>query len=644
MDVLLDSPGLTIGVALAAGMVAHVVARHLRMPSIVLLLLTGVLLGPEMAGLVRPESLDEALLYLVGMAVAVILFEGGLNLSVHQLQGQARPLRRLVTVGVVVAAGGGALASHLLMGWSWQLSVPFGALLVVTGPTVVQPVLRRISVRRDLATILEGEAVFVDGIGAVLAVVALEIELATGAAEAATDLLTLPGRFAVGIAIGVLGGLLIGLLLRSERLVSEELKNALSLAFVVALFEISETLFGESGIVAAAVSGLVVGNMRTGVDEELKAFKEQLTVVLLGLLFVLLAATVQLDDIVGLGWRGAATVAAMMLVVRPLSVGASLLGTEVSMRERAFVAWLAPRGVVAAAVASLFAQRLARQEVPGSLEFQALVFLVIAVTVVVQGGLAGQVASLLGVRERDRRGYAIAGANPIGRALARMLQQVNEDVVLLDSSAPECRLAEEEGLAVVQGDARSEESLSAAGVLLRAGMVALTPNPTVNLEVVQAARGDFGIERSAVALSRLYGGLEEAQVHEAGAGILFGRPIDLEFWSHAFRTGAVDVSLWRFAGEPEDRAPGPGGGEWRERSDRGFLPMVLKRNGTSEPVTDRLEFRAGDEVYFAWPYAAGSEAGRWLSERGWRPASESDEVSSVDASADGPAGGGRHPS
>lgn len=622
MDVLLDSPGLTIGLALAAGMVAHVVARHLRIPGIVLLLLAGVLLGPEVAGLIRPESLDGALLYLVGMAVAVILFEGGLNLSILQLRGQAKPLRRLVTVGVAVAAVAGALAAHFLMGWSWQLSVPFGALLVVTGPTVVQPVLRRVSIRRNLATVLEGEAVFVDGIGAILAIVALEIELATGAAEAATDLLTLPVRLALGVSIGVAGGLLVGALLRSERWVPEGLENALTLAFVVALFEISETLMGESGIVAAAVAGLVVGNMETGVDEELKAFKEQLTVLLLGLLFVLLAATVRLEDVVALGWPGVATVVAMMLVVRPLSVGLGLLGTDLTLRERAFVAWLAPRGVVAAAVASLFAQRLAQQEVPGSLEFQALVFLVIATTVVVQGGLAGPVASFLGVRERERKGFAIVGANPLGRAVARTLGDAGEEVVLIDTSESEGRRARRDGLTVVQGDARRDESLLAAELPRRRGTVAVTPNPSVNLHVIGVARTRHGVERAAVVLSRLHGGTDEAQVHDAGAGILFGHPVDVEFWSHEFRTGAADVSRWRFERDAGEGAPGPGGGAWRERADLQVLPIVLIREGRVEPVTDRLEFRPGDEVYFAWPYAAGAAAGRWLGERGWVPVPE----------------------
>lgn len=624
METIFYSPGLTVGLALAVGMLVQVVARHMRMPSIVLLLLAGVLLGPELAGVVQPESLDGALLYLVGMAVAVILFEGGLNLSFQQLRGQALPLRRLVTVGITVAGIGGALASHWLMGWSWQLSVPFGALLVVTGPTVVQPVLRRIRVRRNLSTILEGEAVFADGIGAVLAIVALEIELSSGISQRATDLLGLPARLAFGTVVGVLGGLLIGTLLRSERAVPKGLENALSLAIVVAIFEVSDTFMTESGIVAAAAAGLVVGNTRTRVDAELKEFKEQLTMLLLGLIFVLLAALVELDHVLGLGWRGVATVAAMMLVVRPVSASLSLMGTALSWKERAFVAWMAPRGVVAAAVASLFAQRLAQQGVPGSAEFQALVFLVIATTVLVQGGLAGPVASLLGVREDKLSGYVIVGANPVGRALARALVEAgDEDVVMVDTSVAECRRARREGLQLVEGDARRESTLESVGLPGRRGLVALTPNPSLNLEIVELARDQFGVEQTAVALSRLYGGLEEAAVHERGAGILFGQPIDVELWTHAFRTGELDFSRWRFSGGEGDEAPGPGGGVWRERSKAELLPLLLVRDGVSEPVTDRQEFQPGDEVYFAWTYEAGAHAGEWLQARGWSPVAES---------------------
>jgi NhaP-type Na+/H+ or K+/H+ antiporter len=368
MEAALENPVLTVALALAAGMIAHVAARHLQVPGIVLLLLTGVLLGPEVAGVVRPETMGRSLLDLVGMAVAVILFEGGLNLSVHRLRGEAVPLRRLITVGALTTAAMASGAAYLIMGWPWELVVPFGALLVVTGPTVVQPVLRRVPVRRSLATVLEGEAVFIDAIGAILAVVALEFVLATGAVEAATDLLAFPARFGIGLGLGVAGGLVVGLLLRTEGLVPEGLENVLALAFVLAFFEVSEAVMAETGIMTAAVAGLVVGNMETGVAQELKEFKEQLTVLMLGLIFVLLAATVRLEDVLGLGWRGVATVAVIMFLIRPLSVAISTVGTDLDMRERAFLAWLAPRGVVAAAVAALFAQSLGEVGVAGAPE------------------------------------------------------------------------------------------------------------------------------------------------------------------------------------------------------------------------------------------------------------------------------------
>ncbi len=622
MEAALENPVLTIALALAAGMIAHVAARHLQVPGIVLLLLTGVLLGPEVAGVVRPETMGRSLLDLVGMAVAIILFEGGLNLSVHRLRGEAVPLRRLITVGVLITAAAASGTAYLIMGWPWELVVPFGALLVVTGPTVVQPVLRRVPVQRNLATILEGEAVFIDAIGAILAVVALEFVLATGAVEAATDLLALPARFGIGVGLGVSGGLVVGFLLRTDGLVPEGLENVLALAFVLAFFEVSEAVMAETGIMTAAVAGLVVGNMETGVAQELKEFKEQLTVLMLGLIFVLLAATVRLEDVVGLGWRGVATVTVIMFLIRPLSVAISTVGTDLDMRERAFLAWLAPRGVVAAAVAALFAQSLGEVGVPGAPELQALVFLVIAVTVVVQGGLAGVVASALGVRRPESQGYAVVGANPIGRALAHALEQMGTEVVVMDTSESECTRARREGLEVVEGSATDEECLLKADLPGRRGLVAVTPNPSVNLRVVKLAKSRFDLEQVAVGLSRLYGGLEEAQVHEAGAGLLCGEPLDMEFWSHEFREGSVDISRWRFLGGTGHGAPGPGGEAWRDRDGTELLPLVMIRDEQAAPVTDRIEFRAGDEVYFVWPYTGGGRAGRWLSAHGWEPVSE----------------------
>lgn len=610
------APALTVACALAAGMLAQVAARHMQVPGIVLLLLVGVLLGPEVAGVVRPESLGGALEVLVGMSVAVILFEGGLNLNIERLRQEATTIRRLITVGAVITAVGGALASRFLMGWPWELAVPFGTLVVVTGPTVINPILRRIRVRPNVSTILEGEGVLIDALGAVAAVVALEVVLATTAAEAATGLLAgLPGRLLVGLGVGLGGGFALGWILRKERMVPEGLENIFTLSLVLALFEGSEAILPETGVMTAAVAGMVVGNMDTGVHDELKEFKEQLTVLLIGLLFVLLAATVRLEDVVGLGWAGAATVAVLVLVVRPLNVMVSTAGSELTGRERAFLAWLAPRGIVAAAVASLFARWLAEEGIAGGAELQAMVFLVIAVTVVVQGGLGGLVASALGVRRESDEGWVVVGANPLGRAVARVLAADGEEVVVVDSSAPEIQSAEREGLRAVFGSASEARTLQRAETDVRRGLVAVTPNQAVNLLAASTAREEFGTARLAVGLNSRMREIREAQVGRAGAGVLFGEPVDLEFWIHEFRHGNLDVGRWRYEspeGEPAERAVSP-------RSGASVLPLAVVREGRPEPVDDRTRFRERDEVYFAWPYAGGERAGAWLAGNGWQP-------------------------
>ena len=625
----LIGPGLTVAVALAAGMVFQVAARHLQVPGIVLLLLAGVILGPEVLGVVRPESLGHALEIVIGMCVAVILFEGGLNLSVDRLRREVVTLRRLVTVGAVITALGGTLAGRYIMGWSWQLAVPFGTLVVVTGPTVVQPILRRVRLRSQLETILEGEAVLIDALGAIAAVVALEVVLATSAAEAATGVAGLPGRLLLGAGLGVGGGLAVGTVVKLQDVVPEGLESVFVLSLVLALFEISETILPESGIMTAAMAGITVGNMSTGIQEELKEFKEQLTIMLLGLLFVLLAATVEIADVLALGWPGVLTVLVLMFVVRPADVAISTAGSDLSMQERAFLAWLAPRGIVAAAVASLFGQWLEEAGFQGGAQLQALVFMVIAVTVLVQGGLAGVAASLLGVRRETDQGWIVVGANALGRALAKVLRVVGEEIVMVDSSAPNCQQAEDEGLPVVFGNATEDRTLKRARIPVRRGLVAVTGNEAVNLLVGASARDDFSVPSVSVALSRRTREVRGDRVDRVGLGVLFGEHTDLEFWNHEFLHGNVDLGCWRYEGDEE------GGDADDSEMVKGavtvpevdLLPMVLIRDGEVSPVDHRTAVEAGDHVYFAWPYRGGERAGKWLRDRGWRPAVEPDEES-----------------
>lgn len=400
----MNTPGLTFGLALAAGMLTQVAARRMQVPALILLLAVGVVLGPDVTGVLQPGSLGEALDYVVGMSVAVILFEGGLNLSLGRLRREQTVVRRLVTVGALVTAAGGTLAARFVMGWDLRIALLFGSLVVVTGPTVITPLVRRVSLRRNLRTILEAEGILIDPIGAIGAVVLLEFILASygpGAQPGVVELLGLPTRLVVGGALGLAGGAAMGALMKREDLVPTGLENVTILALVLALFEISEAIRPESGIMTAAMAGIVVGNMDTHIEAELKQFKEQLTVMLIGLLFVLLAATVEVGAVAALGWQGLATIAVLMLVVRPLGVWLCTLGSDLEVRERLLLSWISPRGIVAAAVASVFAQQLPGGEGGDGAALQALVFAVIAVTVTVQGGTARWVVDRLDLGQSE---------------------------------------------------------------------------------------------------------------------------------------------------------------------------------------------------------------------------------------------------
>ncbi|HEX7090009.1 MAG TPA: cation:proton antiporter [Longimicrobiales bacterium] len=611
------NPALTFAIALIAGVIAQSLARHLRIPGIVLLLLTGAVLGPEALGLVHPDTLGAGLELLVGFSVAIVLFEGGLNLKLERVRREAQTIRRLITLGAFVSLAGGMLAARYVLGWDWRTAVLFGSLITVTGPTVTLPLLRRIRVTPNIATILEAEAVLIDPIGAIVAVVALEVVLATTAQAAAFGLLGIPARLFTGTSLGVLGGIGMGLLLRHERIVPAGLENIFALSLVLVLYTFGNAAVPESGILAATVAGLVVGNMRTHLERELREFKEQLTVLLVGLLFVLLAADVRLAEVTGLGWAGVATVLLVMFVIRPVGVALCTHGSALTWRERAFIAWLGPRGIVAAAVASLFAQALLDRGIPLGGELRALVFFVIATTVIVQGLSGGPIAGALGIRRRTDTGYIVVGANPLGRALAHALGAAGEEIVLIDNNATEVRAAEEEGLPVILGSANEEGPLIRADIEGRRGFVTVTTNEGLNLLLARHAKELFRVRRTYVTVHRAKAGIQPSHVHEAGASVLFGGPIDVQQWIHRVRQQAVTTQHWRYAGEADGGAPQKG----RDGvALAGLLPLVIVRRGTAMPAGDDIRIQPGDVVTLLVQREAAAAVRDRLVADGWEPA------------------------
>lgn len=633
--------GLTLAVALAAGVLAQAVARRLRMPGIVLLLAFGALLGPEALGLVDSQSLGTGLFGIVDFAVAVILFEGGMNLEATRLRQQELPIRKLVTLGALTTLLGATVAVRVLLGWPWALCFLFGSLVVVTGPTVVTPLLRDLRLRPRIQTVLEAEGVLIDPIGAILAILVLNIVLVPAAATFAGEVLGLVLRLGFGIVAGVLGGFLIGWLLRFPFLVPQGYENIFTLASVFLIFQGSDGIISQSGILAVTVAGVVVGNLKTPVDRDLREFKDQLTILLVGLLFILLAADVAWADVRALGREGAAVIAALVLVVRPLNVWLCTRGSDLSAKERAFLGWIAPRGIVAAAVVSLTAATLESQQVPGGSRLQALVFLTIAGTVLLAGLSARPLATVLGLRLPRRDRVAILGAQGLGLALGAELQKGRVPVVFLDSDPKRCRQAEEQGFPVVFGDALQERTLLRAHIGLVGTAVGVTHNDHLNSLFIGQARSLFQVPNGYVAVDALDKMEVPEHVKRHHGEVLFEGPHDTARWDVRLRHGDAVIEYFAFHPVPEPKAeatreesakeesakpePGKAGKSVGER----FVILAVRRGERIAPMTLGYQAREGEIASVAIHGPEREEAYRLLAELGWSERVEPPEAAAA---------------
>jgi NhaP-type Na+/H+ or K+/H+ antiporter len=387
--------GLLWGVTVFSGAVAQALAWLTGLPGVVLLLSSGLLIGRAGLGLVEPLDLGAGLGTIVGLLVSLVLFDGGLNLRLPG-DGTRQAVLRICAVRLVLALPGGLLLAHGLAGLNWPLAAVFSAIVLATGPTVVNPLVRQIGLAPPLGEVLEGEGLVLEPIGAVLALLLLELVLGTlqGWRELVTGLMQ---RLGGGVLIGVLCGWLLAELLRRipPPAGNGALRLQLTLGILFLMFTGCERLLPESGLPAAVAAGVVVGRRPDTDAAELDGLIRQLAQLAITMLFPLLAADVTFAQLSPLGWGGVACVLGMMLLLRPLAVGLATWGMGYGLAQRALLSWLAPRGIVTAAVASLFAIRLEQAGVVGAGRLQGLVFLTILLTVGLQGLSAGPLARRL---------------------------------------------------------------------------------------------------------------------------------------------------------------------------------------------------------------------------------------------------------
>ena len=525
----------TIVVAIALGIGAQVLAERLKLPAILPLLLFGIVAGPNLwrllgvedGGLFDPSSLGHGLEVFIHLGIAVILFEGGLSLNPKQLQRVGSAVRNLLSVGVLVTGVGGAWLFQVVTGMPWSTAALFGAIVTVTGPTVIVPLLRHMIVPRRVSTILVSEGLIIDPIGAVLAYLVLQAIERPGMPiqSLAIELVWL---IFMGSLLGFAAGALAKLVVRT-RVTGGEIRNLAILAILMLCYMLAEQQAPQSGILAAVVMGFTLSAADVPDLMQLKSFKGQLTVLLISVLFILLAGQLDLAAILDLGVAGLLVVAGLVLVVRPLSVAVSILPHHLGWKERLVVALTAPRGIVAAAVASLAARSLAQNDVGGGPALEGMVYLTIILTVVWATLMAVVLPRVLGyAKDPSRRLIVLVGANPLSVGLARVFQSEGRAVAVIDSSSRKLEGLRDQGIIAVRGDARDAASFEQAGVQRDTLILALTTNDELNLLIAELVREEFGVEHPVVGLQRPSD--EFGKVRRAWIDLLSGKAIDLQRW------------------------------------------------------------------------------------------------------------------
>ena len=486
------APVMAFALVGALGVGSQWLAFRLRMPAIVLMLLAGILIGP-VAGVFDPErDIGPLMGPMISIAVAIILFEGGLTLNFHSLQDAVTGVKRLVVVGAPLGWLTSTLALHYAAGLSWEASAVFGGIMIVTGPTVIAPLLRTARLSKRPAALLQWEAIVNDPIGALAAVLAFEVVLvlntATTMGEAVTTLLI---GIVVATVLGLIGGYGLSRAFK-DGWVPEFMKVPVLFSALLAVFALSDTVLHESGLLAVTIMGIVIANSNLPSYVELLRFKEHATVLLVSGVFILLAANLDFSTLAKLTWQAVVFILAVVLIARPLTVLVSLVGSGIPFREQLLVAFTGPRGVVLVAVAGLFGERLAQLGLPDAGLIAPLAFVLVAFTVVLHGFTLAPFARALGLTGADTPGVILVGGALWTTALAETLRQAEVPVLMTDPNFGNLRNARTAGIETFSGDILSEAAEQRLELVSYATLVAATSNDAYNTLVATDLAPEFG--------------------------------------------------------------------------------------------------------------------------------------------------------
>lgn len=490
------------------GILAQWVAWKFKIPAILPLILIGLLVGPIAAEFLSEDGSKwiepiwngekglfpgDSLYYFVSLAISIILFEGGLTLKRSEIKNVGPVITKLITLGSAVTFFGAGIVAHFIFNLRWDLSFLFAGLIIVTGPTVITPILRNIPLKKDISTVLKWEGILIDPIGALVAVLVFEfISVGGDSGFTKTALIEFGKIVLFGTTFGFTFAHALAFAI-NKKFIPHYLLNVVSLSTVLLVFVESEIFAHESGLLAVVVMGMVLGNSKLDNIKELLYFKESLSVLLISILFILLAANINIEDLQLLyTWKTAALFAIVVFVIRPLAVFISTQGSKLTLNEKLFISWVGPRGIVAAGIASLFGSKLLKEGVVGAEYITPLVFMIVLGTVLLNATTARLFAKLVGVFLTNSNGILIIGASKISRLLGHYLEKNGRHVVLIDSNQSNIAKAKELGLEAFDTNIYSETltdniELNDVGYLM-----AMTGSSDINKYAINKFRKQFG--------------------------------------------------------------------------------------------------------------------------------------------------------
>ncbi|MBL0230620.1 MAG: sodium:proton antiporter [Moraxellaceae bacterium] len=480
-------------IILAAGLSSQWLAAQIRLPAIVVLISVGLILGP-VTGIIQLTLSQTELGELIGLGVAIILFEGGMDLKISEFKRIGFGISRLTILGPPIAWVLGGLAAHYVAGLSWPVAWVLGAILVVTGPTVILPLLRQARLNKESASLLKWEGIVNDPTGVLLAVLTFQYFTLHGSGLTPT-LIGLGAAIGAAAVFGGIGGWLTGWLYKRGS-VPTHLKPPMLMVLVLGAYWLSNLVQHEAGLLTVTLMGLVIGNMKLVEIEPLRHFKENLTIVLLSVLFIVIPSQLDFHHLEQLSWRSALFVLVILFWVRPLTIALATLGSSMRQQDKILLAWIAPRGIVAAATAGIFGPALVAAGYSDAEQLLPIVFLIIIVTVLAHGLTLGRFAQRLGLAAKSENGVLIVGASPWTLALAQTLKELKIDVIVVDGAYQRLKPIRMNNINSYYGEILSEHAEHELETEHLSYLLCTTDNDYYNALVCKAQGQHFGHHRT----------------------------------------------------------------------------------------------------------------------------------------------------